>query len=140
MPLIVEMLDPDLPPPARNREGDAAMDVRAPRTIRVVPGATEKVGLGFKLELPEGHCALVIERSGHAADLSLVSIGPLVDQNYRGEVHAILHNAGTSEISFSRGDRIAQLLVVAYWDGEPMAGEVRETARGSAGIGSSGNG
>lgn len=126
--------------PKRNRAGDAAFDVKSNVAVVIPPGETSTVGLGFKVELPEGHCALIIERSGHASKSGIRCIGPLIDPNYRGEVHAIIHNAGSGEFVVRRGDRVAQMLVLRFFDGDPIKGSLEtDTARGGLGLGSSGD-
>lgn len=137
---IVELMDEHAFMPARNREGDAGLDVRSPCEVMLEPGKVARVGLGFRLQLPVDHCALVIERSGHAFKHGIKSVGPLIDPNYRGEVHAQLHNSSEGLVHFSKGDRICQLLIFKFNQSELRPGKVdQDTVRGPNGMGSSGD-
>lgn len=138
MNIILELLDAPYPP-ARSKKGDAAWDLFCPTEVLIESGRRSVIGLGFKIQLPEGHCALIVERSGHAAQYGIRSIGPLIDPNYRGIPHAILQNHGNREVKFNRGDRIAQMLILPFHGGNMVLGTVNETDRGELGLGSSGN-
>jgi dUTP pyrophosphatase len=91
-------------------------------------------------------CALVMSRSGLAArhGLAVLNAPGLVDSGYRGEIMVPLINTDpTTAYEVSRGDRIAQLVVMAVptvgWQAVSSADElgVADT-RGSGGFGSSG--
>ncbi len=100
------------------------------------------VPTGVAVAIPEGFAGLVIPRSGHAlrSGIGVVNGPGLIDSGYRGEVAVILINHGTDPVSFSRGDRIAQLTVVPVpvveWT---EVSELDETDRGSGGFGSTGS-
>jgi dUTP pyrophosphatase len=66
--------------------------------------------------------------------------GPgLIDAGYRGEVSVLLINHGAQSVSFSRGDRIAQLAVVPIAEVDWVeVDELDETSRGPDGFGSTG--
>lgn len=135
---VLEMINPINPPPCRTYVGDAGLDVKSPHDVLLEPGRVTRIGLGFKLQLPPGHCALVVERSGHAFKQGITSVGPLIDPNYRGEVHAQLHNGTDKLVHFNTGDRICQLLIFKFHDQDPVLGKVDQTQRGERGMGSSG--
>ena len=96
---------------------------------------------GIAVAIPQGHAGLVAPRSGLAArnGISVVNGPGVVDAGYRGEINVILINHGTDPVTFARGDRIAQLVVV------PVAAvvfeevdELPDSDRGAGGFGSSG--
>ena len=64
----------------------------------------------------------------------------MIDPGYRGELRVLLLNTDPGEaFEVEPGDRIAQLLVVALADPDPVAvSELSGTARGDRGFGSSG--
>ena len=65
--------------------------------------------------------------------------GGIIDAGYRGEIQVILWNLTNEEMKLSRGDRIAQMLLVPI--ATPAVAEVAklsETVRGDKGFGSSG--
>jgi len=128
--------------PTRAHEGDAGLDLYAAEAARLAPGERASVGTGIAVEIPAGHAGLVLPRSGLAArhGISVVNAPGLIDAGYRGEVRVLLLNTdGVETFAVAPGDRIAQLLVVAFEPAEPEEAEtLADTARGSGGFGSSG--
>ena len=100
------------------------------------------VPTGVAVAIPEGHAGLVAPRSGLAArhGISVVNGPGVIDSGYRGEVKVILINHGTAALHLSRGDRVAQLLVVPIAVPEMVeVDELPDSTRGTGGFGSSGN-
>jgi len=139
--------NPDLPLPAYETAQAAGMDLRAavpedePLVLR--PGARHPVPTGLAFALPDGFEAQVRPRSGLAAKHGVTCLNSpgTVDADYRGEVKVILVNLGEEDFTIRRGDRIAQLVispvVQASWR---EVENLDETARGTGGFGSTGQG
>jgi dUTP pyrophosphatase len=66
--------------------------------------------------------------------------GPgLIDSGYRGEVEVLLINHGSDPVIFKKGDRIAQLVIVAVPQIEFNEVDVLgDSERGGGGFGSTG--
>jgi dUTP pyrophosphatase len=63
----------------------------------------------------------------------------LIDAGYRGEIEVLLVNLGSEAVSFERGERIAQLVVVPVASVDwVVADSLSPTARGAGGFGSTG--
>ena len=141
--LPVVHLDPALPLPAYARPGDAGADLVA--RVGVVLGAgggRAMVPTGVAVAIPDGYAGLVLPRSGLALrhGVTVVNAPGLVDAGYRGELNVLLLNTDPeNDYEVHRGDRIAQLVVVAV---EQVAFVVVEelpaSERGSGGFGHSG--
>ena len=115
VPLV--QLDPDLPVPSYARPGDAGLDLyaRVPATVAAA-GGRALVPTGICLAIPPGHAGLVLPRSGLALrhGISLVNTPGLIDSGYRDELAVIVLNTDPAEdFEISRGDRIAQLVIIA---------------------------
>ena len=139
--LPVRLLHPGARLPARTRPGDAGYDLRSVEAVELPPGGRHAVATGLAFALPPGVAGLVTPRSGLAAEHGITCLNApgLIDPNYRGEVRVVLHNAGAEPFAVAPGDRIAQLLLVAYWAPEPQVVDaLPDTERGEAGFGSSG--
>ena len=141
MNLSVLKLDLQLPTPGRAHPGDAGLDLHARHPTLIEPGERAVVGTGVAVGVPDGYAGLVVPRSGLAArfGIGVVNSPGLIDSGYRGEIKVILVNHGRERFAVARGDRIAQLLVLAM--APPEVVEVKElgdTARGENGFGSSG--
>ena len=138
----VKQLDPGLPAPAYAYAGDAGVDLRATCDDVLQPFERKLVPCGVALAIPAGYAGLVLPRSGLAIKhgISLVNAPGLIDSNYRGEIQAILVNLDpTTPFEIKRGDRIAQLVIMAVPDIRLEAAEVLpDTVRGAGGFGSSG--
>ena len=103
--------------PTRAYDGDAGLDLYAAEAVRLGPGERASVGTGVAVAVPAGHAGLVLPRSGLAArhGIALVNAPGLIDSGYRGELRVLLLNTDReAAFEVAVGDRIAQLLVVAF--------------------------
>ena len=138
----VKRLDTSLEMPAYAYVGDAGLDLRSAEDLVLKPFERKAVSCGIAVAIPEGYAGFVMPRSGLAAKhgISIVNSPGLIDSNYRGEIKAILVNLDASnDFEISKGDRIAQLVIMAVPPVElAEAEELDETVRGAGGFGSSG--
>jgi dUTP pyrophosphatase len=140
--LQFKRVDPDAPLPAFARAGDAGMDLTSAVDVVVEPGERAMVPTGIAVAIPEGHAGLVLPRSGLASrqGLTLANSPGLIDAGYRGEVTCAMVNLDREQpVKVHRGDRIAQLVIVAVPDVRPVwVDELPASERGEGGFGSSG--
>lgn len=127
------------------KEGNAATDLRSKIDWKLMPNETKMVPVGIKMKIPENYAGIVSSRSGLAMKNSVYVLNScgLVDPSYRGEIGVILHNASRTPFQISKGDRIAQLLIVKYEvPNFTLLGidhfNEESTPRGTGGFGSSG--
>jgi dUTP pyrophosphatase len=142
MELPFRRLDADAALPEAAHPGDAGLDLRASADVEVLPGERAMIPTGVAVAIPDGHAGLVLPRSGLASKqgLTLANSPGLIDAGYRGEVVVAAVNLDRTEaVKVARGDRIAQLVVVALPQVEPAwADELPASARGGGGFGSTG--
>ncbi len=135
-------LDPDLPVPRPARVGDAGLDLMAREAHELAPhGGRAIVPTGFAVALPPGTAGLIVPRSGLAVrhGVTVVNAPGLIDSGYRGELCVVLINTGAEPYSVSRGDRIAQLVIVEVPAVELVEVETLDaTERGAGRFGHSG--
>lgn len=131
--------------PGYATHGSAGMDVRAAppegEPIILQPGERAMVPTGVAVAIPPGMCGLVLPRSGLAIKhgIACVNAPGLIDPNYRGELKVILINHGAEPWSAEPGDRIAQLLLVAFAaPALSVVDALTDSDRGAGGFGSSG--
>ena len=108
-------------------------------------GESLTVGCGWAFQIPEGYVMLVFSRSGHAFKhgVRLANSVAVIDSDFRGEVQIKLtreHDAHGTLLVVHHGDRIAQAMLLPL----PRVlllevDELVETARGEAGLGSTGS-
>lgn len=130
--------------PSPANPGDAGHDLRydpSALPITLHPGEMRLLPTGTRLALPDGTVGLLCPRSGLAVKhgIGIVNSPGVIDSGYRGDVGVTLINHGPEPITFSPGDRIAQLVIVPYV--APLiieAESLDSTERGVAGFGSTG--
>ncbi len=138
----VVLLDEGIAPPSYEHPGDAGLDLRATLGVTLAPGQRHVVPTGLAVALPPHHVGFVVPRSGLAAreGLGLVNAPGTIDAGYRGEIKVIVINHDpVNDIVVSRGDRIAQLIVMPVSSVQCIVVEaLPETSRGAGGLGSTG--
>jgi dUTP pyrophosphatase len=143
MDLPFKSLHPDAELPTAQHPGDAGLDLRSVVDVVVAPGERAMVPTGVSVAIPEGHAGLVLPRSGLASrsGLTLANAPGLIDTGYRGEVIcAVVNLDRDTPVAIAKGDRIAQLVIVAIPEVRPAwAVELPESVRGTAGFGSTGD-
>ena len=127
--------------PTRANSGDAGLDLKAAENALLFPGDRQAVDTGVSMEIPEGYVGLVCARSGNAArrGLGMVNGIGVIDSGYRGPVNVLLINHGRDNVTVSRGDRIAQLLIVPIETPDvEIVDSLSASERGTGGLGSTG--
>ena len=152
MEMKIKRLHKNFKAPVYSTLGAAAFDIHAVEDITVNIHPVE-INLGFAAEVPEGHVALLIPRSGMGFryGFSQRNTVGVIDSDYRGEwkakVSIDLFNGHTYEdkmmkeveLDIKAGDRILQCLIVPVVQVDfRIVNELSETERGSGGIGSTG--
>lgn len=146
--------------PQKATEKSAGYDLRVPTITRVKPGR-QIIKLGFAIQLPDWHKAVVDPRSGFSSKgmegyLGAIQqedgsyeyqeqqrfdcdvIHGLIDCDYRGECGVIVNNHGC-EFWLPAGARIAQMVITKYEDTEFVEVEdLDKTERGDGGFGHTG--
>jgi dUTP pyrophosphatase len=140
--VLITRLDPSVPLPSYAKPGDAGADLVTRIDVTIKPGERVLVPTGISLALPKGYVALVHPRSGLAIKhgVSLVNTPGTIDAAYRGEVACILINHDlVNEVSFKRGDRIAQLVIQRVEEADFIeVSSLPGSDRGAGGFGSTG--
>lgn len=139
MKIKIEVLHKDLPLPKFSTKGSAGVDFYAPKDIIIPPHGSVIVPLGVKLELPEGICMIMKEKSGIAVKHRL-SIGAcVIDSDYRGEVHAHFFSHNTQQVVLPKHTKIIQGIMTMYCTPQFVLGTVsNNTERGEGKFGSTG--
>lgn len=136
-------LDPEMPMLSHAHPGDAGVDLRSTEPVILQPGQRGLIPTGIAVAIPDGYAGFVQPRSGMAIKkgLGLLNSPGLIDSGYRGEIKVIAINLDSEPLEISRGDRIAQLVIlpvppVAYEEVDQLPA----SERGDGGFGSTGTG
>lgn len=139
--------------PVRKTSGSAGYDLVAPDDF-IVPRGTTTIPVRFDLKLriliPPGMVGVIQPRSSQAAK-GIDIRGGIIDSDYAGSIQLLLLNYMDADYVIKKGDRIAQMLVLAHAK-EPFervqdyherrreadAGQEEKEERGSGGFGSTG--
>jgi len=117
MEILVKVLHADAVVPTYAHDGDAGCDLVAIETHSLrAGGGRALVATGLSVAIPPGHGGFVLPRSGLAAKhgVTCANAPGLIDPGYRGELKVALVNLDPEhDYVVHRGDRIAQLVVVA---------------------------
>lgn len=133
----VKLLD-DALCPKRGREGDAGYDLFLIDNVTFLAHSITTIDTGVCVELPTGHAGLLAMRSS-VCKTGLIIQQPLIDENYRGQLHVIIVNPTDTNISFNKGDRVCSLYVFpVYHDELEIVEDLSESNRGTSWNGSSG--
>ena len=143
MRIPIRRLDPGLPLPSAQHEGDAGLDLHAATDLTLEPrGGRALVPTGIAIAIPPGFAGFVQPRSGLALrhGVSIVNTPGLVDAGYRDEIRVLMINHDPTEpFKVSRGERIAQLVIQRFepveWD---EVADLDDSERGLGGWGSTG--
>lgn len=133
----IELVSENAKIPTYANTGDAAVDLYSPIDFTLGPGETKIIPVDIKVALPYGYAFLIHPRSGLSAKTKMRitnSIG-LIDSQYKGNIGVIVENIDPKikdidysfdengkivinsiehgkSISFSKGDRFAQMRLV----------------------------
>ena len=127
--------------PTKAHFGDAGADLSSAVAIDIPPGEKTLVPTGLAVAIPDGFAGFVLPRSGLAVTFGVTVINApgLIDSGYRGEVKVALVNHGRETFSIEKGDRVAQLVIMAVASPEFVEVDTLDpTSRGAGGFGSTG--
>lgn len=137
--------------PVKAHQSDAGFDICADEDITINVGETVTVSTGLSVAIPEGYYGRLKGRSGLTAKTLLRVQEGTIDANYRGEIKVICDIKTkildqvidgmiyANNLSFKRGERIAQLIIQPLPTVEVVeVDELDDTDRGEGGFGSTG--
>lgn len=136
--LTVKLFDPQARLPTRGTPGSAGLDLYSCENI-VIPSVDFRlVDTGIGIVVPPGTYGRIAPRSSLA--LKGIDIGAgVVDRDYRDRVKVLMFNHSNNNVTISRGDRVAQLMLERIVD-DVTIHEVDElpASQRSGGFGSTG--
>ncbi|NLZ75166.1 MAG: dUTP diphosphatase [Erysipelotrichia bacterium] len=141
MKIKIKKVNEDAIIPTKGSDYAAGYDLYAIKDEVIFPHNTTKAPTGLAIEIPEGYFGGIFARSGLAAKKRIrpANCVGVIDSDYRGEIIVLLHNDSERHQFISKGDRIAQLIVLPYLSIEFEEVEnLNETERGEGGFGSTG--
>jgi dUTP pyrophosphatase len=112
VPLVHYQLHPDstiLPNICKESNG---LDLPLQDHVHFLPFELKKVNLGIKLQIPQNHCALLMNKSSARVKYFVnVQLG-LIDVGYHDYVIAVIQNMTDKHMTLAQGIAVAQLLIL----------------------------
>ena len=134
--------------PSRGTSQSAGIDFFVPEDFKstcIEPGQSILIPSGLKANIPDNLVFIAFNKSGVATKKHLIVGACVIDEDYQGEIHLHLINAGNLPMSIDPGDKILQciLMPVVYSpiemvETEEELWEGKLTERGEGGFGSTG--
>jgi dUTP pyrophosphatase len=137
----IKPLHPNFKPPIKGSLAAGGYDIAMPEAGFATNAAVTSVGLGFAAEVPVGHVAVLLPRSGTGGKhgLELNNTAGIIDADYRGEWIAKIKTKNQAHFAWEAGERVLQFLIIPVKEVEfEIVDSLTETDRGEGGFGSSG--
>lgn len=130
--------------PTKGSEYAAGYDLYAciEDMVTIQPHHTVKIGTGISMNLPEGYFGAIFARSGLATKHGCrpANCVGVCDCDYTGEYIVALHNDSDKQWSIAPEERIAQLVLLPYFNMDFVeVDKLEDTKRGVGGFGSTGS-
>ena len=124
--------------PVRAHKADAGLDLKSPKDFIIEAGKAAVIDTGVHIEIPYGYVGMLKSKSGLNVKCGIIGEGT-IDSGYTGSIVVKLYNLEDGSVSFRKGDKIIQLVIMPVRLDKPvLADSLDETERGSGGFGSTG--
>ncbi len=124
--------------PEKKNATDAGIDIFTNETYTLKAGEYHLFSTGIAVEFPDGHVALLWDRSGLGSK-GIHRLAGVIDAAYRGEWKVALINLSKVPYEVNAGDKIIQCIFQSFVPVKiTEANELSDTQRGTQGFGSSG--
>ena len=112
--------------------------------IRLQPGHWISLPSGICVELPEGYALLACNKSGNSVRFGVDKLAELIDEDYQGEIHLVIHNNSSRVVEIKGNAKLLQFIPIKMH--YPILTEVtdwanifqQKTERGENGFGHTG--
>lgn len=132
------MLDEGAYLPERAHDDDAGLDLRTPIAFSVPAHGSYSIDTGVHIELPKLTAGIIEAKSGLNVKHNIITFG-VIDSGYVGSIVVKLYNLGDTDVVFSAGQKIAQLVIYPIINPNlEVVGSLTNTERGNNGFGSTG--
>ena len=123
----------------KGHDTDSGYDLKTTRSFKLLPQQVKLIPTSLFLELDKNIEAQVRPKSSISSKGILVHFGT-VDSGYRGEILVTMQNLNNHDVTFSKGQKIAQIVFSkkSYVNLHRFKEIEDDTERGKGGFGSTG--
>ncbi len=137
--LMVEKTQGDVKLPEYAEPGSVGMDLFAPCDVTLEPGKRVLVNMQIKCKFPSGVWGKMEAKSGLGSKKGIDVMAGVIDNSYRGIIHALMINHGEETHIVKKGEKLVQMIIMPCLFAEVKEGKVdADTQRGENGFGSTG--
>lgn len=134
----------DVKTPSRGTLQSAGLDFYTPKdfeTVRLKPNDAAIIASGIIADIPQGYMLCAFNKSGISTKKGLIVGACICDEDYTGEIHLHVINAGHLFVDITADMKLVQfvLVPVLYEDVEVVESIDKQTERGAGGFGSTGS-
>ena len=131
-------LHPNATLPKRATASSAGLDLYAIEDFEIQPQTVKPIRTGIAVALPKNTYGRIAPTSGNTVKKKVDIRAGVVDQDFRGEILAVMQNIGSENQKFLAGDKIAQLIIEQCKMSSPLqfVNDLDTTERAEKGFGS----
>jgi dUTPase len=107
--------------PARETATCAGIDFYAPESVSFKPFERKLIRTGFEVLFPEGIFGHMADCSSIALKKGLHVLGGIIDNDYQGEIFALLINLNSHPVELKQGDKMLQMILQCQIVTPPVA-------------------
>jgi len=142
MNLKIKKLEDDALIPTKGTADSAGYDLYSYDNGVILPFEQSLIGTKISMQIPENFCGLIWSRSGLSSKYGIETGAGVIDCDYTGEIKIILHNYSSKKFYYTKGMRIAQIIITPYISPKIIILNNEDThpesKRGNGGFGSTG--
>ena len=125
--------------PLRATSGSAGYDLySAEQQVTLRPGERRVVRTGVSLRGMNANTVAFIKSRSSAACKGVDACAGVIDSDYEGPIGVVLHNTSANTVTYTRGDRVAQLCFLRLANASVCGVQESDAVRGAGGFGSTG--
>ncbi len=109
-------LDEDAQLPKRATKASAGYDLFSLEDLDIDSAGARVISTGISWDMSEASnvCGFIKPRSSLAVNHGLDTLAGVIDADYTDEIKVVLINHGWENVHISKGDKIAQLVILPY--------------------------
>lgn len=111
--MMIAKLDSNAILPTKATTAAAGFDLYSPYDVDIPAWTIKTIPTGIRVTPPSGHYLMITGRSG-LSQRGLLVLNGTVDPDYSGDVGIMIFNTTNFTVSFSRSQRIAQMIPVKF--------------------------
>lgn len=102
---------------SRGTKGSVGIDIHLNRDVILRYGINQ-IALGVKTIIEPGYAAFICFTKSSLALKKIMSVGGVIDSDYRDEWILVIHYLGEESLLLKRGSKVAQVIILPHIEAE----------------------